>query len=99
MGIVVKPEVAFKLCHGYEIDGELILWSDGVIGTLTDEQEKLCKYIFAEKGKYVPERLRKRLLSFKRASKECSKEVEKYPKGKRLIPYLKCMEKKLEEVI
>jgi len=97
MGIVIKPEIAFRVCHGYKLGDELILWSDGVVGTLTDEQEKLCQSIIIHRN--IPEKLKKRLFSFKEVAKECSKEVEKYPKGERLIPYLKCMEKKLEEVI
>jgi len=48
MGIVVNPLKAFKFCHGYKFDHELILWSDGVIGTLSDEQEKECKIIAIE---------------------------------------------------
>jgi len=46
MGIVVEPDVAFKVCHGYKLsDDELILWSAGVIGALSDEQERLCEKI------------------------------------------------------
>ena len=51
MGIVVNPQKAFRVCHGYKIDHELILWSEGVIGTLSDEQEALCKMIVLENAK------------------------------------------------
>lgn len=47
-GIVVNPFKAFRVCHGIKVDDELILWSPGVIGVLSDEQEKLCKKIIIE---------------------------------------------------
>lgn len=96
MGIVIKPEVAFRMCHGYKLDGELILWSDGVVGTLTDEQEKLCKSIILHRT--IPESLKKRLKSFREVSKRCSEEVKKYPKGQRLIPFLQCMGREAKEL-
>jgi len=54
MGIVVDPLKAFRTCHGYKIDHELILWSEGVIGTLSDEQEYLCRKIIIENAKGGP---------------------------------------------
>jgi len=44
MGIVVRKELAENKeipCHGYKYDGQVILWKKGIIGTLTDEQERL----------------------------------------------------------
>jgi len=48
-----KPK--FRVCHGYKIDHELILWAKGKRGMLSDEEEKLCKVIILEnaKGKKV----------------------------------------------
>jgi len=48
VGYVVDWHKAFRLCHGYKLDNELILWSEGVIGTLSDEQEFSCKKIVIE---------------------------------------------------
>ena len=40
MGVVINEEVAKKTpCTCYKLDGELICWSKGIIGTMTDEQE------------------------------------------------------------
>jgi len=54
MGLVVGSLKAFRTCHGYKIDHELILWSEGVIGTLSDEQEHLCRKIIIENAKGGP---------------------------------------------
>jgi len=54
MGIVVRGSKAFKLCHGYKTDHELILWSEGVIGTLNDWQEVKCEKILIENAKGGP---------------------------------------------
>ena len=54
MGIVVDPSKAFKTCYGYKLNGELILWSKGVIGALSDEQERLCRMIIIENAEGGP---------------------------------------------
>jgi len=54
MGLVVNPLKAFRVCHGYKIDHELILWSPGVIGILSDAEEFLCKKIIIENAKGGP---------------------------------------------
>jgi len=51
MGLVVDEDRAFSVCHGYNIDHELLLWSPGVVGALNDEQEKKCKSIIVENAK------------------------------------------------
>lgn len=104
MGIVISPEVAFKECHGYEYDKEKMLWSAGVIGTLSDPQERICERItILGKDKEIPEELRKRWDFFKKSAGKCSEEVRaEFPKGERLRPFLKCMsreEKRLGVVI
>ncbi len=98
MGIVVNPVKAFNYCHGYRNPktGELILWSEGVVGTLSDEQEKKCKVkkIIGE----IPEKLEERYARFSSISMMCSSKVGlKYPKGERLKPFLECMKKELKE--
>ena len=54
MGYVIDPERAFRVCHGYKIDSNLILWSPGVVGTLSNEQELKCKKIIIENAKGGP---------------------------------------------
>ena len=54
MGIVVKPQKAFRICHGYKVDDELILWSEGVVGALDDMQERKCRTIIVENAKGGP---------------------------------------------
>lgn len=47
MGIKVEPE-AFKKCHGFATRDELLLFSPGVVGALSDVQEPLCDKIKIE---------------------------------------------------
>ncbi|RLI84692.1 hypothetical protein DRP07_00275 [Archaeoglobales archaeon] len=54
MGLVTDANKAFRLCHGYKIDDELILWSEGVIGTLSDDQEYKCQTILIENASGGP---------------------------------------------
>jgi len=54
MGVVVNPLKAFRVCHGYKIDHELLLWSPGVVGTLSDLQELQCQKIIIENAKGGP---------------------------------------------
>jgi len=48
MGEVINPAEAFRVCHGYKVDGFLALFSKGVIGMLNKEQIKECKTIIIE---------------------------------------------------
>jgi len=54
MGKVIKPGLAFSVCHGVKLDSELILFSPGVIGPLSDEQERLCRKIIIENAEGGP---------------------------------------------
>jgi hypothetical protein len=90
MGLVVDKEIAKRTaCHGYKnpSTGEYYLWSEGIIGMLSDNQEKkYCTEIITTTK--VPERFK----IFKNIASSCSAKVRKeYPKGKRLLPYLECM--------
>ena len=95
MGFVVDEELAKATpCHGYKDPetGELYVWSPGVIGMLSDDQEKLyCKGTITEVG--TP----KRIAEFKSAVNVCKAEIRKYPKGERLLPWLECMSKELRK--
>jgi hypothetical protein len=95
MGIVVDRNIAFRRCHGYSLDSQKLLWSAGVIGMLSDEQEKLCQSIQIE-GE-VPRELQSRYLFFKTSADKCSRETEGLPKGERLIKFLECMSKEAKE--
>ncbi len=48
MGVVIDPTKAFKVCHGYKIDGFLALFSKGVIGMLSKDQIEKCQTIIIE---------------------------------------------------
>jgi len=54
MGHVIDENEAFKLCHGYKVDGDLRLWSKGVLGTLSKDQIFKCKAILIENAKGGP---------------------------------------------
>ena len=91
MGLVIDSEIAKNTpCHGYKIDDELFLWSEGVVGMLSDPQEEIYCTTIITKEK-IPKGLEKRWRFFKESAKLCSAKVQKYPKGSRLIPYLECM--------
>lgn len=87
MGIVVDRNIAFQYCHGYKLNGELILWSVGVIGALSNTQEKLCKEIKFDSK--VPKKLEKRYKGFKESANICE--------GKHLSEFLRCMSVELEK--
>jgi len=89
MGRVIDPSIAFQSCHGYRLDDEKMLWSKGVIGTLTDEQEKLCKEVYLAEP--VPPKLIKRQEEFRRIAEICARRARTHPRGERLQPYLECI--------
>jgi len=90
MGIVYDEKVAKETkCHGY-VDpktGEKYLWSPGIIGMLSDEQEE----IYCKAGITTKPEVPKRIQEFKEAVKVCKKKIEGLPKDKRLITWLGCM--------
>jgi len=94
MGLIVDKDLAARTpCHGYKMpDGELLLWSPGIIGMLSDPQEKAyCTKIETEKRSVSPA-LERRWRFFKESSRKCSAKVRmEYPRGERLSPFLKCM--------
>jgi hypothetical protein len=74
MGIVVNRLTAFENCHGYKLsDDELWLWSPGVVGALSDEQERLCGRIVIENAKGGPK-------VFSSVESALRAEVEYYPR-------------------
>ena len=89
MGRVIDTAIAFQSCHGYKFDDEKMLWSRGVIGTLTDEQEKLCKEIHITEP--IPPKLVERQEEFRKMAQTCARKARTYPKGERLKPYLECI--------
>ena len=93
MGLVVDRDTARTTgCHGYQMDGEKFLWSPGVIGMLSDPQEKIfCKgEPKIKKGKrQVPKKLRKRWKFFKKSAAKCSRKTR--GKKDRLPKFLSCM--------
>ena len=101
MGLVVDEELAKRsgcTCHAIgptDKPKDLICFSPGVIGTLTDEQDvqfcTLGKLIIRDDG------IKKRVQRFREASAKCDIETAKYPKGEKLIPRIKCMQKELSK--
>jgi len=93
---VIDPSTAYRVCHGFKLDDELMLWSRGIVGTLSDSQEKLCQKVYILEP--VPPALVKRHEEFSEIAHTCSQRVrEEYPKGERLLPYLECMSEEAEK--
>lgn len=97
MGRVIDRTVAKETpCHGYEIDGEYMLWSTGVIGTLSDSQEKIfCNPRKLKKA--TPKALKERLKTFQKIANKCEAKAKDLPPGKRFKKYTGCMSERLEE--
>ena len=94
-GIVVDESVAKATpCTVYKVDTTEMAFSKGIIGTLSKEQIQA----YCPTKIYKTEGIARRVKTFKEIAKQCSEEVrEKYVRGERLIPYLKCMGKLAKE--
>jgi len=94
-GIVVDADIAARTpCTCYKVDEEVELcFSKGVVGSLDETQ----RGPLGEPGPYCTEKIYKeegiveRVKKFKEAVEVCKEEIEKYPKGEKLAPYLSCM--------
>lgn len=101
MGIVVDEELAKKTpCTCFKIGStnepkDLLCFSGGVIGTMTDAQD--VKFCTERIIKPAEDGIRARVEKFREASEICVKEAEKYPKGERLLPRLACMGRELRK--
>jgi len=89
-GVVVRPDLALDPnipCHGYEYGpGKYVVWKRGVVGTLSDSQEKtLCQKMDIKKDA----KMTKRIQVFTGASRTCSD----MPLPERLA----CMSKELKK--
>jgi hypothetical protein len=85
-GIVVHPEIAGKTrCKCYDVDGKLMCFQSGIIGTLSQSQvEAFCK----DKEVLTEGPLVDRVRRFREAAKESLEAIKEIPKGERLEPYL-----------
>ena len=73
--------------------GKSLCWSSGVVGALSDEQEKLyCPTVEKIERPGTVERMR----NWQEAVGVCKAEIEPIPKGERLEPWLTCMSRELE---
>ena len=93
-GIVVNEAVAkASPCRCVEYKpGKSLCWSSGVIGALSDEQEKLyCPTIEKVERPGTVERMK----NWQEAVDVCKAEIEPIPKGERLEPWLSCMSREL----
>lgn len=87
-GIVVDKDLAARTpCTVYKIDETEMAFSSGIIGTLSKPQIKA----YCPSKVYKTEGLVRRVKRFKEAAAECKVEIKKYPKGKRMEPWLTCM--------
>ena len=73
--------------------GKKLCFSSGVVGALSDEQEKL--YCNPEEKLESPG-LEKRLKSWMGSVDICKAEIAKIPPGERLKPWLSCMSRELK---
>jgi len=93
-GIVVNEAAATASpcrCVEYK-PGKKLCFSKGIVGALSDEQEKL--YCSTTEAMESPG-LEKRLKSWQGAVTICKAEIEPILKGERLEPWLHCMSREL----
>lgn len=94
-GIVVDEALAkVTPCRCIEYrPGKKLCFSKGIIGTLSDEQEKLyCPTT----EKLESPGLEKRLEGWMESVDTCKIEIANIPKGERLKPWLSCMSRELK---
>jgi len=93
-GIVIDESLAKATpcrCIEYR-PGKRLCFSKGIIGALTDEQEKIyCPTI----EELVSPGLERRLQGWMESVETCKAEIEAIPKGERLAPWLSCMSREL----
>ncbi len=93
-GIVVNEAIAMATpcrCIEYR-PGKKLCFSKGIVGALSDEQEKLYCPV-TEKLESLG--LEKRLAGWMEAVDTCKAEIAHIPKGERLEPWLSCMSREL----
>lgn len=94
-GIVVNEAAAMASpcrCLEYR-PGKEICFSRGIVGALSDEQEKIyCPTT----EKLVSPGLEKRMEDWMEAVSTCKAEIAVIPKGERLQPWLGCMSRELK---
>jgi hypothetical protein len=87
-GIVVDEALAkASPCRCYDIDGKLMCFSKGIIGTLDQAQIDL----YCKEKQVVREGIAKRVAKFREAAEVCKARIKDIPKGERLKPWLQCM--------
>jgi len=93
-GIVVNEAVAKSTscrCMEYR-PGKKLCFSKGIVGALSDEQERIyCPTV----EELVSPGLEKRLESWMESVETCKAEIAPIPKGERLEPWLGCMSREL----
>ena len=93
-GIVVNESVAMASpcrCMEYR-SGKKLCFSRGIIGALSDEQEKIYCPTTEE---LESTGLEKRLEGWMESVETCKAEIAIIPKGERLKPWLSCMSREL----
>lgn len=94
-GIVVdgaKAKATPCRCIEYK-PGKKLCFSKGIIGALSDEQEKIyCPAV----EELVSPGLERRLSNWMESVETCKAEIAEIPKGERLEPWLSCMSRELK---
>jgi len=93
-GIVVSEAIAkTSPCRCIEYrPGKKLCFSKGIVGALSDEQERIyCPAV----EELVSPGLEKRLKDWMEAVETCKAEIAPIPKGERLEPWLGCMSREL----
>jgi hypothetical protein len=79
MGIVVDEIKAKSTsCECYKLDGELLCWSEGIIGALSDKQEE--QFCTTKNIKPAPKELKRRINDFTEAIHNAQKRYAKEDK-------------------
>lgn len=93
-GIVVDEALAKATscrCIEYR-PGKKLCFSKGIVGALSDEQEKIyCPTV----EELVSPGLEKRLEGWMESVETCKAEIAEIPRGERLRPWLSCMSREL----
>lgn len=93
-GVVVNKERAGSTGICTKIKGTNLVFSEGIVGALSDEQkEKYCKHILeVERPEIVARHER-----FKHAVETCKEKTKHLEGAERVKAYIECMEKEASE--
>ena len=95
IGIVQNEFEARGVCDCFKIDGEMLCHRPGIIGFMSNKQER--QYCTDKTIEKVPIRIKERHREFAKISDLCSERVSgKHKRGERLMPYLACVSREAD---